>query len=706
LNDHQQLPCMTGLRKVWFIIPISLPFLTTCQQTRHSALDGVLLGAGLSLARLAAPKEFLLKPSIVHYHCAALLVLVTTLFTSDLAAHGGGIEEVVVNAIRTEQSLDDIPLRIEILGAEELREKANMKPGDIRMLLNESTGIQVQQISATSFNSSIRIQGLDGRYTQLLRDGLPIYSGFSGSLSLLQITPLDLAQVEVIKGASSTLFGGGAIAGLVNLVSKKPDETPETAVMINATSASGIDLSAFHSSESGQHGMTLFGTYNRSEAYDPENNGLSAIPEFERFTFTPRWFYAVSDATQLDIGIGLIGEDRLGGSMDFIDDKAPGDYFEVNDSRRAYTRVGLTHAFENGQELTFKNSGSWFDRSLEIPGYEFSGTQLSSFTELTLSNPEDGWVVGINAITENFEQDEVVANFDHDYSERTLGVFGQYSRDLTANLVAEVGLRADLNSDYGTEWLPRISLMLLPLDNLTIRVGGGFGDKPPNLFVSDSDQIQYRNLRPIHPDSFENETSKGINFDINHRMEISDEFSLTSNLLLFYTRIDDPLQVIETAPGSFEFSQSNDAVDTRGSELNLIFGFGEIRYFLGYTYVDARQQTPAGDVDLALVSRHRVNQVLVWEREDDFRIGLEAYYFSSQRRENDSAGEGYWIFGLMTEKRMNESVTAFLNFENFTDARQTKFEDINSGTLQNPNFKDIYAPLDGFVVNGGLRVRW
>jgi outer membrane receptor for ferrienterochelin and colicins len=60
----------------------------------------------------------------------------------------------------------------------------------------------------------------------------------------------------------------------------------------------------------------------------------------------------------------------------------------------------------------------------------------------------------------------------------------------------------------------------------------------------------------------------------------------------------------------------------------------------------------------------------------------------------------------MTEKRMNESVTAFLNFENFTDARQTKFEDINSGTLQNPNFKDIYAPLDGFVVNGGLRVRW
>jgi iron complex outermembrane receptor protein len=88
-----------------------------------------------------------------------------------------------------------------------------MKPGDIRMMLNESTGIQTQQTSATSYNYSIRIQGLDGRYTQLLKDGFPLYAGFSGGLSLMQVTPLDLKQVEVIKGSSSTLYGGGAIAG-------------------------------------------------------------------------------------------------------------------------------------------------------------------------------------------------------------------------------------------------------------------------------------------------------------------------------------------------------------------------------------------------------------------------------------------------------------------------------------------------------------
>ena len=108
------------------------------------------------------------------------------------------VEEIVVTSTRSRRSFERQPTRVEVLGGEEINEKANMKPGDIRMLLNESTGIHVQQTSATSFNSSIRIQGLDGKYTQILKDGLPLYAGFSGGLSLLQIVPLDLEQVEVI----------------------------------------------------------------------------------------------------------------------------------------------------------------------------------------------------------------------------------------------------------------------------------------------------------------------------------------------------------------------------------------------------------------------------------------------------------------------------------------------------------------------------
>lgn len=637
------------------------------------------------------------------------VVIITSLLISvEANAHGNVEEEVIVMSTRSHGTLDDTPLRVEVLGEEELREKANMKPGDIRMMLNESTGIQVQQTSATSFNSSIRIQGLDGRYTQMLRDGLPIYSGFSSSLSLLQITPLDLQQVEVVKGASSTLYGGGAIAGLVNLVSKTPTESPETAVMINLTSAEGMDLSAFHARESGSHGLTLFGTYNRNNAYDAADNGLTAIPEFERITITPRWFYTFSDETKLDAGLGFIDEERLGGSVDYIDGRSPGDYFEANDSRRTYTRFGLTHHLKSGFELTLKNANSWFDRTLETPDYKFSGTQTSSFTELTLADysAKGGWIVGLNLSADKFDQDEEeAADFYHDYSEQTTGAFAQYTRDMSSTVVLEGGLRVDSHSEYGSFILPRVSLLVSPLPDLTLRLGGGFGYKTPNMFIADAEAIQFRNLEPIDPDLFEGETSRGLNFDINHRLDFSETWSLTSNFLLFYTRIEDPLQVVEQN-GVFSFNQPDVTIDTQGAETNLIFGFGELRYFLGYTYVDARENTATEDMELPLVSRHRVNQVLVWEREDNFRIGLEAYYFSGQRRENDTRGSSYWIFGVMTEKRLAESTTVFLNFENFTDTRQTKDEDINSGDLTNPDFRDIYAPLDGFVVNGGVRIKF
>ncbi|MEO0332381.1 MAG: TonB-dependent receptor, partial [Bacteroidota bacterium] len=107
----------------------------------------------------------------------------------ELNSHEEELEEITVTSTRSSRTIADVPTRVEIIAGEELAEKANMKPGDIRMLLNESTGIQTQQTSATSANSSIRIQGLEGRYTQLLRDGFPLYAGFSGGLSIMQIPP-------------------------------------------------------------------------------------------------------------------------------------------------------------------------------------------------------------------------------------------------------------------------------------------------------------------------------------------------------------------------------------------------------------------------------------------------------------------------------------------------------------------------------------
>lgn len=88
------------------------------------------------------------------------------------------LEEVTISSTRGTRTIQNIPTRVEFISSEELGEKGSMKPGDIRMLLNESTGIITQQTSATSGNASIRIQGLDGRYTQILKDGFPVFVRF------------------------------------------------------------------------------------------------------------------------------------------------------------------------------------------------------------------------------------------------------------------------------------------------------------------------------------------------------------------------------------------------------------------------------------------------------------------------------------------------------------------------------------------------
>ncbi len=611
-------------------------------------------------------------------------------------------EEVVVTSTRVSRTIANIATRVETISREELEEKGNMKPGDIRMLLNESTGIQTQQTSATSYNSSIRIQGLDGRYTQLLRDGMPLYSGFSGGLSLLQIAPLDLKQVEVIKGSSSTLYGGGAIAGLVNLVSKTPGNKRELSFIANATSAKGLDLSSFYSERFKKIGITVFGSANSAAAYDPAGIGLTAIPAYERYTINPRLFI-YGNKTNANIGISYVTENRLGGSMNYIKNGTAG-YFEKNNTDRITTQVDIRHEISANTAVSFKSSYTTFKRLIGVPSYVFEATQQSSYSEINLATKTEtaSWIFGANFLTDDINETLRSATTPRDYHYNTFGMFIQHTWSPTGNFSLETGLRGDYVKQYGLELLPRIAAMYKASRTVTIRLGGGLGYKTPTLFNEEAERIQFQQVLPIDQQTVRNEKSIGGSMDVNYRVKMG-EIGIAVNQLLFYTRLNKPLLL--TASGTnYVFLNAAGFIDTKGIETNLRLTYSDFKLFIGYTYADVNSY--AGNIKnwFPLTARHRLNNVLMYEKEGVCKIGLEAYYFSPQKLSDGTTGKPYWIFGIMGEKFWKQ-FSLFLNFENFTDTRQTRFDAIYTGSITNPVFRDIYAPVDGFVVNGGIKWR-
>ena len=619
------------------------------------------------------------------------------------------LEEVQVSTTRSSRSIRDIPTRLEFIAGEELEEKANMKPGDIRMVLAESTGIQTQQTSATSANASIRIQGLDGRYTQILKDGFPLYSGAASGLGLLQTPPLDLKQVEVIKGSASTLYGGGAIAGLVNLISKTPTTERELRLHLNGTSAKGLDLNGFYGQRLGKWGTTIFAAHNSNAPYDPSDIGLSAIPKFTRYTVNPKLFFYPSRKTTIMAGINASTENRLGGTMRYV--KAEGDttgsYYERNESQRFSTQLAATYSLGEEKSIGIKNSYSYFNRIITTPGYVFEGTQHTTYTEATYNQGSEkiDYVLGLNLLTDAFRQGPSSAPTRLDYSQTTIGAFGQSTWHAADKLFIEAGLRTDYVLDYGMAVLPRISILYKYSPKLSSRVGGGLGYKAPSVFTEESERLQYRDLLPISAGRNGFEKSYGLNGDLNYRTSLWDgAVTLSFNQLFFYTRLNNPLLLHQLTGGQYEFRNTGGHIDTKGGETNIKLGYEDFKLFLGYTYTDAYLHQIGLRTESLLTPKHKINSVLMYEIEEKWKVGLEAYYFSPQKLSDGATGQDYWICGLMAEK-LWERFSIYINFENFLDARQTRFDTIYTGSITNPQFRDIYAPLDGFVINGGLKLR-
>lgn len=617
------------------------------------------------------------------------------------------MEEIIVQATRSRRRVQDEPIRVEVLAGEEIEEKLLMRPGNISMMLNETGGLRVQVTSPALGSANVRIHGMRGRYTQLLADGLPLYGGQAASLGLLQVPPSDLGQVEVIKGSSSALYGGQALGGVINLVSKRPSSNDDSGldgeIIANATTRDAQDLSAYLSSSLGNGWSgSVLSSYNRQSVQDLDNDDWIDMPGYNRVSVRPRLFFSGVDGSSIYVTVGAMTEDRRGGTVSggVAPDLAS---FQQNQETRRFD-VGFVAerpvADWGVAQLRASNMRQSHDHRFgELIEKDVHDTLLVE-ASLAGDTPNSSWVGGLAYQADAYDPKTFPA-FDYRYE--TPAVFGQLNRDFGPDVSLSVSARWDDHSEYGGQFSPRLSALYRP-GSWTMRASWGRGFYAPTPFVEETEAAGLSRLEPLT--DLDAETAETVSLDLGYAAG-----ALELGLTLFGSDIDDAVRLQTLAPESVRLVNQQGVTRTRGVEALVRWRQAPYVITANYLYLDTSEpgEIGVGRRAVPLTPEHSVGLVAMWEQHGRGRVGLELYYTGKQPLEDNpyrNTSKPYLHIGLLGEIVLGR-YRLFLNLENLLDVRQTR-ED----SLLRPNRTsdgrwtvDAWSPLEGFIANAGVRVR-
>jgi outer membrane receptor for ferrienterochelin and colicin len=682
------------------------------------------------------PKVLDLQVHIMGYEKRSFILLTDTATHQIILALSKTKNElgtVQINTLRTNTRIEDAPTKVEVIGLEEIGEETTLQPSNLTSLLGDLSYIHVQHQSGASGNNMVRMLGLNTNYTQVLRDGLPSLDGLSSNLGLLSAQPLDLQQVDVIKGSASTLYGGGAIAGIINLISPTPSDSPTTSLLLNATSLSEKNVHLFTSWKKNKIGYTLFVASNNAVAKDLNNDQLSDVPENHQLIIHPRFFIDINKKTSLRIGIQIQQDNRKGGNMSAIQGNnywyTPLEYQLFLTTTKSALDYQLNSKWRKNQLFTFKGISTHTQQLQdEAARGKILFEQNSLFAELSnLSTFKKGSLIeGYSLRAYNAYQGlfEIYA---------THSLFVQQTQNWTSWLATEAGYRVDLVKGGGLiGWtqnkihhLPRLSIYLHPSEKWSIRIGGGNGYRNPSIYTPEllenplnaySSVFLYDAKQQFG--RLTEESSQGVQSDFNYHYR-KGIFGLQFNQAFYYTQISNPITVnyhYEMVDGVYPqehiiINNNPNSIYSQGSDTYLRLNLDELEWYLGYNYTEvAYMHTPAYK-PMTLFPHHKFASTVLWELEGEWKIGLEAAWQGLQYINNESYQKApdYWFFAAMLSKMWKHS-TLTLNVENLLNYRQSRVQSMYIGNLDggstNPNLLPVWGPLEGRVINLSYRINF
>ncbi len=446
-----------------------------------------------------------------------------------------------------------------------------------------------------------------------------------------------------------------------------------------------------------------------SARQDLDEDGWTDLPFYGRVAVRPRLFYESGTGTSLFVTGGFIAENRDGGTLDLATAPDGQPFAESLDTRRGDVGA-LGRWLRGGQVVTVRGSYARNGQHRVFGDVVERGVRHTAFGEGSISGTHGRhtWVAG-GAIQQDRYAPRDVERFDYAFTVPAVFVQDEIRLGPRASLSASA--RVDVHSEYGTLASPRVSLLVRASDAWTTRVSAGLGSFAPTPFTEETDETGLSRLAPLT--GLEAERAGTFSGDLTWTRG---PFEVTATA--FGSVVSDAVQLVDIVnaavvgqpPYTVRLANAPDPTRSWGTELIVRYRRGELVTMATHAWTRSTEfDFDTGDRrNVPLTPRHTGSFNVMWEGEAWGRAGVEAYYTGRQALADNpyrTTSRKYVLFGGLFERRVGRA-RFFVNVENLADIRQTKYDPlIRPVRLPDGRWTvDAWAPLDGRVWNGGVRL--
>jgi outer membrane receptor for ferrienterochelin and colicins len=389
------------------------------------------------------------------------------------------LAEIVVTATRSERALAELPVPVIVIQQKQIASMGSLRLNDV---LGEQTGLAI----TSDHGTGVQMQGFTPEYTLILVDGEPLIGRTSGTLELNRIAVGNIKQVEIMKGPSSSLYGSEALAGVINIITDRPNGVNGTLTSRYGTNETS-DFSATLNYQKNKFGLYAFLDRYSTDGYDlsPDTEGKTVSP-FTNYTYQSRLTYDFSDRMKFSVS-GRYFTETQKSVTDIGTTDAPVLLNGRGDVEDWNVNPVLSYSFSQKFKTTFRLYGSKYSTT-SLMTYQGDGsTYDDTYFDQTFTRPEiqteyflnakNIITLGVGRIWESVE----ATRYDDKMKYQTNYAYAQYEWQPLSKLNLLIGGRYDDHSAYGYQFSPKLSAQYDVNSWLAVRGSFGVGFKAPDF---------------------------------------------------------------------------------------------------------------------------------------------------------------------------------------------------------------------------------